>query len=136
MNRFVDIWDRAQKGQLVGEKDWNMGLYRTLTELTKKYDITRKKDEWINTDDEILERVFQAAVEFLLGPVRSLPGHEHMLGVGFDALKQREQHRRQQRRLLHAQPAVGLRQIGVTAHDAVETVAAPGVAGRPGLVDP
>ncbi|UCF99135.1 MAG: monomethylamine:corrinoid methyltransferase [Spirochaetaceae bacterium] len=65
MNRFVDIWDRAQKGQLVGEKDWNMGLFRKLTELTKKYDISRKKEEWINTDDEILERVFEAAVEFI-----------------------------------------------------------------------
>jgi methylamine--corrinoid protein Co-methyltransferase len=42
-----------------------MGLFRKRTELTKKYDIIRKKEEWINTDDEVLERVFESAVEFI-----------------------------------------------------------------------
>jgi hypothetical protein len=65
VNRFVEIWERAQKGQLVEEKDWNMGLFRRLSELTKKYDITRKKDEWINTDESILTRVLEATVEFV-----------------------------------------------------------------------
>jgi hypothetical protein len=62
---FVEIWDRAQKGKLVDEKEWNMGLFRKLSELTKKYDIKRNKDEWINTDDRVLDRAYEAAIEFI-----------------------------------------------------------------------
>jgi methylamine--corrinoid protein Co-methyltransferase len=67
MISLLEIWDRAQNGKLVNEKEWNMGLFHKLTELTKKYDIRRKKDEWINTDEEVLDRVFEAAIEFISG---------------------------------------------------------------------
>lgn len=65
MISLLEVWERAQGGKIVEEKEWNMGLFRKLTELTGKYRISRQKQEWINTDDEILERVYEAAVEFI-----------------------------------------------------------------------
>ncbi len=65
MITLLDVWERAQNGPQVGEKEWNMGLFKKLSEITKKYDIRRQGKELVNTDDEILDRAIEAAIEFV-----------------------------------------------------------------------
>jgi methylamine--corrinoid protein Co-methyltransferase len=65
MISLLDVWERAQDGPRVQEKDWNMGLFKKLTEVTKKYGIKRQGEELVNTDDEILDRAIEAAIEFV-----------------------------------------------------------------------
>jgi methylamine--corrinoid protein Co-methyltransferase len=65
MITLLDVWERAQNGPRVQEKEWNMGLFKKLTEITKKYDIKRQGKELVNTDDEILDRAIEAAIEFV-----------------------------------------------------------------------
>jgi methylamine--corrinoid protein Co-methyltransferase len=65
MISLLDVWERAQDGPRVQEKDWNMGLFKKLNEITKKYEIIRKGKELVNTDDEILNRTLEAAIEFI-----------------------------------------------------------------------
>jgi methylamine--corrinoid protein Co-methyltransferase len=66
MLSLLDIAERAQKGPKVDEKDWDMGLFRTMEELGKKYQIAYPgKGLWFNTDTGLVDRVFEAALEFL-----------------------------------------------------------------------
>jgi methylamine---corrinoid protein Co-methyltransferase len=66
MLSLLDIAERSQKGPKVEEKSWDMGLFRKMGELSKKYGITYPKDEtFFNLDDALADRAFQAALEFL-----------------------------------------------------------------------
>jgi len=48
------------------EKDWDMKFYKTITHLVKKYEIKYPGDEhWFNMDDDLVDRAFEAALEFL-----------------------------------------------------------------------
>ena len=64
---LLDIAERTQRGPKVDENAWNMGLFRKIGELAAKYEIVRPQEHtFLNTDDDLLERAFQAAVDFLV----------------------------------------------------------------------
>ena len=66
MITLIEIAERTQTGEKVEEKKWDMAFFQTISELVKKYDIvTPKTHAFINTDDNLVERAFKAAVEFL-----------------------------------------------------------------------
>jgi methylamine--corrinoid protein Co-methyltransferase len=69
MLTLLDIAELTQTGPKMTEMDWDMGLYRKVTELVQRYDIKVPADiHWFNTDDGLVERAFQAAVD-LIGEV-------------------------------------------------------------------
>ena len=66
MISLLDIAERTQTGDKVEEKDWDMGLFRTISELVKKYQIVFPGgDRFFNMDDSLPERAFQAALDCL-----------------------------------------------------------------------
>lgn len=66
MLSLLDVAERTQRGPRVGEKDWDMGLFRLMGELVQKYELQYPGDGvWFNTDDSVADRAFAAAVEFL-----------------------------------------------------------------------
>jgi len=65
MISLLDIAERIRTGDKVEEKAWDMGLYRTISELVKKYNIKFPGDCYINTDDSLAERAFAAGLECL-----------------------------------------------------------------------
>jgi hypothetical protein len=66
MLSLLDIAERTQKGPKIDEKAWNMGLFRKMNELARRYDIRYPGDgSWFNQDDRLVKGVFDAAVDFL-----------------------------------------------------------------------
>lgn len=66
MITLLEIAERTQTGEKVEEKKWDMDFFQTISKLIKKYDIvTPDTHTFINTDDDIVERAFHAAIEFL-----------------------------------------------------------------------
>ena len=66
MLSLLEIAERSQKGPKVEEKAWDMGLFRKMSELVKKYEIAYPgQGVWFNTDAALVDRVFEAALEFL-----------------------------------------------------------------------
>ena len=67
MLSLLDVAERAQKGPKMEENAWNMGIFSKMNELVKRYDIRVPKDcAFFNEDDEIVEKVFQAAIDYLV----------------------------------------------------------------------
>jgi methylamine--corrinoid protein Co-methyltransferase len=63
---LLDVAERAQKGPKMDENAWNMGLFEKMNELIKRYDIRVPDDcAFFNEDDDVVEKVFQAAIDFL-----------------------------------------------------------------------
>jgi methylamine---corrinoid protein Co-methyltransferase len=61
-----NIAERTQTGEKIEEKKWDMSLFQTINKLVKKYDIRQPETpSFINQDDELVARAFQAAVDFL-----------------------------------------------------------------------
>ncbi|MCL4535110.1 MAG: monomethylamine:corrinoid methyltransferase [Bacteroidetes bacterium] len=66
MLSLLDIAERTQKGPKMDVNDWNMGLFRKMNELVKRYDIVADAGgSWFNLDPGIEDRVFQAGLDFL-----------------------------------------------------------------------
>lgn len=66
MISLLDIAERTQMGDKIEEKEWDMGLFRTISELVKKYEIKFPGINcFINTDDSLSERAFRAAIDCL-----------------------------------------------------------------------
>ncbi len=66
MLSLLDIAERAQKGPKMAERDWDMALFRTMGALAKKYEVQYPGgDRFVNLDDMVPGRAFEAAVEFL-----------------------------------------------------------------------
>ena len=69
MLSLLEIAERSQKGPKVDEKTWDLGLFAKMTELVRKYQIRVPKEpyhSWFCQDDALVERAFQAAVDFLV----------------------------------------------------------------------
>ncbi|MHC4103629.1 MAG: monomethylamine:corrinoid methyltransferase [Planctomycetota bacterium] len=65
MVNFIDVIDRAATGPMMTQKDFDIKLFiPSLRKVLKKYDLKRKSEEVVNTDDSYADRVFEAAVEF------------------------------------------------------------------------
>jgi methylamine---corrinoid protein Co-methyltransferase len=66
MVSLLDIAERTQTGEKVEDKAWDMGLFQTISELVKKYDLKFPGNPcFINTDDGLVERAFTAGLECL-----------------------------------------------------------------------
>jgi len=66
MISLLDIAERTQNGEKVEEKKWDMGFFNTISDLVKRYDIKFPGEHcFINTDDSLPERAFEAAIECL-----------------------------------------------------------------------
>jgi len=66
MISLLEIAERTQTGEKVEEKKWDMEFFQTISRLVKKYDIkTPQTHCYINRDDELVERAYEAAIEFL-----------------------------------------------------------------------
>lgn len=65
MVNFIDVIDRAATGPMMTQKDFDVKVFiPSLRNVLKKYDLKRKSEEVVNTDDSYADRVFEAAVEF------------------------------------------------------------------------
>ena len=66
MLSLLDIAERMQKGPKMDENAWNMGLFKRMNGLTEKYHLIYPEDgSFFNMDDDLADRAFQAAMEFL-----------------------------------------------------------------------
>ncbi len=66
MITLFEIAERTQTGEKIEEKKWDMAFFQTISGLVKKYDIKIPENHcFINMDDELVERAFEAAIEFL-----------------------------------------------------------------------
>ena len=67
MINLLDIAERTQKGQKVAEDAWNMSLFHKISEVALRYEIPKYDENtpFLNLDDTLLERVFQAGVDLL-----------------------------------------------------------------------
>jgi len=66
MISLLDIAERIQTGEKVEEKQWDMELFKTISSLVKKYGIEFPGgDCFINIDNSLPERAFEAAIECL-----------------------------------------------------------------------
>ncbi len=66
MISLLDVAERTQKGPKVETNAWNMGLFRKISELVKKYDITYPGNGMLfNVDQALADRAFLAGVELL-----------------------------------------------------------------------
>ncbi len=68
MINLVEIADRMRNGPKMAAKDWDMALFKKISELVKEYDIKCPSDQsnWINTDDSLADAAWEAAVEFVV----------------------------------------------------------------------
>jgi len=63
---LVEVFERAETGPLLAETDYYMGRYvPVLSDVISRYKIAWDKETIINTDDDLNDRVFQAAVDLL-----------------------------------------------------------------------
>jgi methylamine--corrinoid protein Co-methyltransferase len=66
MFSLLDIAERSQQGPRMAEPAWDMALFRSMSALVQKYEIRAPgPGVWFNTDAALVDRVFEAALEFL-----------------------------------------------------------------------
>ena len=66
MISLLEVAERSQRGPKMDEKEWDMNLFRKISALLKKYEIKQPTDgTWFNMDDGLVDRAFEAAIEFL-----------------------------------------------------------------------
>lgn len=66
MNRLLDVIDRAYAGPIVDEKEFDLRYVADgVARVTKEYGIKFKKDRIIQRDDDMIQRVWEAALDFL-----------------------------------------------------------------------
>ena len=68
MISLVEIADRMRKGPKTTSKEWDMALFRKITDLVGQFGIKcpKEQSDWINTDDSLADAAWQAAVEFVV----------------------------------------------------------------------
>ncbi len=68
MISLVEIADRMRTGPKMAAKDWDMALFRRMTELVNEYGIEcpEERSSWLNTDDSLADAAWSAAVEFVV----------------------------------------------------------------------
>ena len=66
MISLLEVAERTQTGDKVEEKKWDMELFHTISQLVKKYGIEFPGEHcFMNTDDDLVERAFEAGIECL-----------------------------------------------------------------------
>ena len=65
MVSFIDVLERAATGLIMTQKDFDIKVFiPALSRVIKEFDIKRERMEVVNTDDNLVDRVFEAAVDF------------------------------------------------------------------------
>jgi len=63
---LIEVFDRADQGPLISDTDYYMGRFvPKLAEVIARYKIKWDKNTIVNTDDDLADRVFQAAIDLL-----------------------------------------------------------------------
>lgn len=66
MITLLEIAERTQTGEKIEEKKWDKAFFENIMKLVKKYGIAvPAKHRYINMDDDLVARAFEAAIEFL-----------------------------------------------------------------------
>jgi len=66
MITLLEIAERTQTGEKIEDKKWDKSFYETISALVKKYGIAIPREHrYLNIDDDIVERAYEAAIEFL-----------------------------------------------------------------------
>jgi methylamine--corrinoid protein Co-methyltransferase len=103
---LLELAERAYRGPRMGEKEWDLGLFRKMQRLVEVHKLAYSgPDRYLDVDDDYVDRAFRAAVAFLseagvycistnrvihfdeeevLDAVKSAP-HEFVVGEGRDA---------------------------------------------------
>ncbi|NQS92402.1 MAG: monomethylamine:corrinoid methyltransferase, partial [Chloroflexi bacterium] len=64
--RLLDIIDRSLTGPMMDEEDFNdIHVTQGLSRVIKEFDIKVSQDQIINQHDDLADRVWEAAVDFL-----------------------------------------------------------------------
>ena len=68
MISLVEIADRMRRGPKMAIRDWDITLFKTISELTKRYGIKcpTETETWINTDDSLADSAWEAALELVI----------------------------------------------------------------------
>ena len=63
---LIEVFDRADQGLLISDTDYYMGRFvPKLAEVILRHGIQWDKKTIVNTDDDLADRVFQAAIDLL-----------------------------------------------------------------------
>ncbi|MFQ6077073.1 MAG: monomethylamine:corrinoid methyltransferase, partial [Candidatus Bathyarchaeia archaeon] len=66
MISILEIAERAYKGPRMGEKEWSLGLFRKMQQLTQDHGLAYSgPDMFFDVDDDYVDEAFRAAVDFL-----------------------------------------------------------------------
>jgi methylamine--corrinoid protein Co-methyltransferase len=68
MISLVEIADRMRRGPKMAIKDWDIALFKRISELTKRHDIRcpTEPETWLNTDDDLADSAWEAALELVI----------------------------------------------------------------------
>lgn len=63
---LIDIYRRAHSGEKIEESSYDIDhVYMTMVDLIEKYDVSYDAENPVSNDDDLADRVFNAAVEFI-----------------------------------------------------------------------
>ncbi len=66
MLNFLDIYERALKGPIMSEQDFDMKVFiPTLRRVVKEYEIRYDKENPVPSDDDAADKLFDAAMDFM-----------------------------------------------------------------------
>ena len=66
MLNFLDVYERAVKGPIMSERDFDMKLFvPALNKVVKTYGIKYDKENPVPSDDKAADVLYQAALDFL-----------------------------------------------------------------------
>ncbi len=77
MLNFLDVYERAIKGPVMNEKDFDMKVFiPTISKVVKAYGIKYDKENPVPSDDKAADNLYQAALNFLSPGGCILPGYQ------------------------------------------------------------
>ena len=66
MISLLEVAERAQKGPKMDEKEWNMGMFQTMTQLSDTYALSPARDAlFYHVDNAFADQLFSAALDYL-----------------------------------------------------------------------
>lgn len=67
MISLLEVAERARSGPKMGEKEWNLGLFKKMQQLVAEYDLTYSGPErFFDVEESYADDAFRAAVKFLV----------------------------------------------------------------------
>lgn len=89
MLTMLDIYERAIKGPIMTEKDFDMKIFLpAMKAIVKKYEIQYDKDNPVPSDDTAADNLFEAAVEFIVRVGVYCQGTNRVMQFSEDEIRQ------------------------------------------------